>query len=97
MPGASTDALVLKLKKNNRLDQDDVLAIEQLPIKTKRIAAHHYFVREGERPSESCPLIEGFAFRSKLTPDGIRQILSIHIPGDILTFKACTCMSWIMT
>jgi CRP-like cAMP-binding protein len=83
MPGTFSAALVLKLKKNNRLDQDDVLAIEQVPIKTECIAAHHYLVREGDRPSESCLIMEGFAFRSKLTPDGNRQIFSIDVPGDI--------------
>lgn len=83
MPGASTAALILKIKKSNRLDQDDFLAIERLPLQSKRVAAHHCFVRDGDRPSESCLIIDGFAFRSKLTPDGARQILSIHIPGEI--------------
>lgn len=83
MPGTLSDALVLKLKTNNRLDQDDVLAIEQLPIKTRRVAAHNYFAREGDRPSEACLIMEGFVFRSKLTPDGARQIFSIDVPGGI--------------
>lgn len=83
MVGTSAATLILKLKKNNRLDHDDVLAIQQLPIHSKRVAAHHRFVRDGDRPSESCLIMEGFAFRSKLTPDGNRQILSIDVPGDI--------------
>ncbi|WP_456769755.1 hypothetical protein [Bradyrhizobium sp. USDA 3650] len=28
-------------------------------------------------------IVEGFAFRSKTTADGERQVLSLHIPGDI--------------
>lgn len=83
MPDTSAAALILKLKKDNRLDQDDILAIERLPIQSRRFDAHHCFVRDGARPSQSCLIIDGFAFRSKITPEGIRQILSIHIPGEI--------------
>ncbi|WP_375160177.1 Crp/Fnr family transcriptional regulator [Bradyrhizobium sp. RDT46] len=83
MPGTLTAALVQKLSKVNRLDQDDILAIQQLPIHSKRVAAQHRVVRDGDRPSESCLIVDGFAFRSKLTQDGQRQILSLHIPGEI--------------
>lgn len=83
MPATSAAALILKLTKNNRLDHDDITAIEQLPIQNKHVAAHHCIARDADRPSESCLIIEGFAFRSKFTPSGIRQILSIHIPGEI--------------
>ncbi|MFK4385150.1 Crp/Fnr family transcriptional regulator [Bradyrhizobium sp. USDA 223] len=88
MPNTLTDALVLKLKKSNRLDRDDILAIQQLPIRGQQVMAHHCFVREGDRPSESCLIVDGFAFRSKLTPDGRRQILSLHIPGEIPDLQA---------
>ena len=40
-------------------------------------------VREGDRPSECCLVLEGFAYRYKLTQEGKRQIFSFHIPGDI--------------
>jgi len=32
-------------------------------------------------------LLEGFAFRQKLTGDGARQIVSVHVPGDPLDFQ----------
>ncbi|WP_441268104.1 hypothetical protein AB7G19_22385 [Bradyrhizobium sp. 215_C5_N1_1] len=83
MPGTVTAALVLKLKNTNRLTQGDILAIEQLPLQSKRVVAHHPIVRDGDRPSQSCLIVDGFAFRSKLTPDGKRQVLSLHIPGEI--------------
>jgi CRP-like cAMP-binding protein len=40
-------------------------------------------VRDGDVPSESCLLIEGFMHRYKMLPDGRRQILAFHTPGDI--------------
>lgn len=97
MRDTSTAALILKLKKNNWLDEDDIVAIQHLPIEIKRVAAHNCFVRDGDRPSESCLIIDGFAFRSKFTPDGKRQILSIHIPGEIPDLQSLHRMSWTMT
>jgi CRP-like cAMP-binding protein len=83
MAGPIAAALVRKLKQTNRLNEGDILALEQLPIKSKRVGAQYRIVRDGDRPSESCLIADGFAFRSKFTPNGMRQILSIHIPGEI--------------
>ena len=83
MPGNLTAALIEKLIKDNRLDGDDVRAVQQLPIEVKRVRAQNRVASDGDRPSVSCLILEGFAFRSKLTPDGQRQILSLHIPGEI--------------
>ena len=40
-------------------------------------------MREGDRPTRCCLLIEGFACRYSMTGDGKRQIVSFHIPGEI--------------
>lgn len=39
--------------------------------------------RQGDHSEECCLLAAGFLFRSITTPDGERQILSLHIPGEI--------------
>ena len=59
----------------------DVLA--NLPGTTRHYEAHHDIVRQGDRPSVVCLLIEGMACRYKHSIDGKRHILSFHIPGDI--------------
>jgi CRP-like cAMP-binding protein len=46
-----------------------------------------YVFREGDRPERCAILVSGYAFRHKLTGDGERQILSLHIPGDALDFQ----------
>jgi CRP-like cAMP-binding protein len=79
----TTERLVHKLQISTLLDADDVKAIERLPVNVRDLAAHTAIVREGERPAQCCMLIEGFVCRSKTTDAGKRQILSIHIPGDI--------------
>ncbi|ETR76311.1 transcriptional regulator [Afipia sp. P52-10] len=78
-----TASLVKRMRFSEELDDDDVLAIETLPIAVKDFADNQHVVSDGEQPTQCCLLIEGFAVRAKTTKDGGRQILSIHIPGDI--------------
>src|SRR3954471_13589982 len=77
------DALVTKLTATNVLNGDDIRAILALPVRSRRLGPHEAVAQDGTKPSECCLLGEGFAYRSKNTPDGQRQILSIHIPGEI--------------
>ena len=62
-------------------DEKDVLRTVSGTIKT--VGRRQDLVREGDRPSECCLVLEGFAYRYKLTQEGKRQIFSFHIPGDI--------------
>lgn len=41
-------------------------------------------VREGDRPTTSMLVIDGFSSRYRDAPDGGRQITAIHIPGDFV-------------
>jgi len=78
-----SERLIRRLTVSTPLDAADLEAIARLPMIVKDLPAQAAIVREGERPSQCCLLIEGFACRSKTTDVGKRQILSIHIPGDI--------------
>lgn len=79
----ATERLLRKLQLRTSLEADDVEALERLPVMMKEVAAHSAIVREGERPIQCCLVIDGFLCRSKTTDAGKRQILSIHIPGEI--------------
>jgi CRP-like cAMP-binding protein len=83
MTGNLATALITKLTVSNTLDGDDIRAIQRLPIRARNMKAREVIVRDGERPTECCLLADGFAFRSKMTADGGRQVLSLHIPGEI--------------
>jgi CRP-like cAMP-binding protein len=83
MTGPLTTALITKLTASNALDGEDIQTIQRLPIRIRQLDAQKTIVADGERPTECCLLAEGFAFRSKTTFDGLRQILSVHIPGEI--------------
>ena len=69
------------------LGEADQAAILALPYVLKTIEPQGYIVREGDVPRLTAVLATGFAFRQKLTGDGDRQILSLHVPGDPLDFQ----------
>jgi CRP-like cAMP-binding protein len=78
-----TDALTRKLESIGELSDADREAIATLPLRVKQLRAEEDAVRQGDVPSESCLLIEGFMHRYQMLPDGRRQILAFHTAGDI--------------
>jgi len=76
-------ALVRRLRTSSGVSEEEIEEINALPITVKDYAAERAVVRDGERATECCLIIDGFCVRSKTIPDGKRQILSIHIPGEI--------------
>jgi len=76
-------AMLRRLNTVTGLDEADIAAIRALPIIVRQWEAGRPIVSDGDRPMECCLVIEGFCVRAKTTVSGKRQILSIHIPGDI--------------
>ena len=88
MPNPSIlSVMVRKLETRSPLDEEDRAAILALPFQLEASERLTYFVREGERPTRCCVLLSGFAFRQKVTVDGARQILSLHVPGDLVDLQ----------
>jgi CRP-like cAMP-binding protein len=75
--------LVRKLDSIFALTEAERQALLALPMQVRELRTDQDLVREGDKPSQCCVLLEGFAFRYKLVGDGKRQILSFHIPGDV--------------
>ncbi len=75
--------LVRKLESIVDLDEADREALGRLPLTVRVLPADTDIVRQGDRPSQCCLLLEGLACRYLTTEEGKRQILSFHIPGDI--------------
>jgi CRP-like cAMP-binding protein len=75
--------LIRKLLSISPLSGDEKDCLATLPLASKSFPADHDIVREGDRPSECCLVIEGFVCRYKLTVAGKRQIFSFHLPGDL--------------
>lgn len=84
---AHVDAFIAKLETRERLEEGEREAIRALPQKLVRLEQHAQVVTEGQRPTHCCMVAEGMAFRSKLSQGGRRQILSFHVPGDMVDLQ----------
>ncbi len=76
-----------KLEAHLALSASDRSEILALPHNMRRLEAQSYTMREGDRPDKCAVLLSGCAFRHKLTGEGARQIMALHIPGDALDFQ----------
>jgi CRP-like cAMP-binding protein len=83
----SISVLARKLNRLVRLDSDDIRGLEDLPLRAERVHRFDQLVREGERPDNCCLLVRGYACRYKETVGGSRQIVSFHLPGDLLDIQ----------
>ncbi len=82
------DLLLRKLETHSPLGEEDQRAILALPYTLKTLESQSYTIREGDPPEACAVLVSGFAYRQKLTGDGARQIVAIHIPGEPLDFQS---------
>lgn len=75
--------LFQRLETTAGAGSEDLLALKALPYSLRQFRANQTISSDGNRPSECCLIVDGFCVRSKTIADGRRQILSIHIPGDL--------------
>jgi CRP-like cAMP-binding protein len=76
--------LIRKLERRDVLSGEEKQALKSAVARVKEARMDEDLVREGDRPSESTLLLEGFAARYKLLRNGRRQITALHIPGDFV-------------
>jgi CRP-like cAMP-binding protein len=77
------DFMIRKLRHTTELDDADIVDVLRLAVTVKDVPADTPIIREGDKPFNCCLLIKGYCVRSKTTEQGKRQILSVHIPGDM--------------
>ncbi|HEX8164898.1 MAG TPA: Crp/Fnr family transcriptional regulator [Beijerinckiaceae bacterium] len=85
LPSSNPDLhpLIRKLDSIFDLTAEERHGIAKLQVTIRNLKADQDIVRDGDRPSQCCLILEGFAFRYKALEGGKRQIFSFHIPGDI--------------
>lgn len=76
--------LIRKLERFGPLPDEGRRALEGLPLAAEPVVADRDLFHEGEHPRHCLLLLAGLACRYKTTEDGRRQILSFHLPGDLL-------------
>lgn len=79
--------MVRKLALWNDLTAADGAAILALPFIERELRANQYIVWERDTPQNACLLLAGFAFRHKEAGHGGRQIMSIHMKGDVVDLQ----------
>jgi CRP-like cAMP-binding protein len=81
------DRTVRKFATRVSLDQQDRQALLDLPYQVRTLDQARYLVREGDHPPGATLILSGLAIRHKVTVEGARQILSVHIPGDFVDLE----------
>ena len=81
---ATLDGMAAKFVKRAPLNDAEQAALRNLPFRVRTCEAGIYLVREGAPTSECALILNGFAFRHKLTIEGDRQIVSLHMDGDFV-------------
>ncbi|MGZ8312309.1 MAG: Crp/Fnr family transcriptional regulator [Allosphingosinicella sp.] len=75
--------LIQKLKGVVDLPPEDLAAIDAMCLeRVRRVPARRDIIRDGDEPEDVYLIVEGWAARYKVLPDGSRQILAFLIPGD---------------
>ena len=81
------ERVLRRLEARGPLSEEDRAAVLGLPFTPRTLEPAAYLVREGEVPENCAILLSGFAYRHKVTGEGERQIMSIHMPGEFLDLQ----------
>ena len=77
-----------RYEKRAPLSNEARAAFLALPYKLKSYNRHMHLVSEGERSDSAQLILDGLVYRHKVTADGRRQILSVHMRGDFIDLDA---------
>jgi CRP-like cAMP-binding protein len=69
------------------LDDDERRALLGLPHVVRELNANQVLVWDGDRRHQACLIVSGFAYRHKVAGNGGRQILSVHMKGDLIDLQ----------
>ncbi|UZK65826.1 Crp/Fnr family transcriptional regulator [Sphingomonas sp. M1-B02] len=71
-----------RLRGHGPLTEDEVALLTAACQSTRELPAGFHLIREGDCPDPVFVMLEGWAFRYKILPDGGRQIIAFMLPGD---------------
>jgi CRP-like cAMP-binding protein len=79
--------LVEKLAYRSELTAEDRAAIMALPFTLRVMERGQFIVRERELARHSCVMLAGYSIRSKIVATGDRQIVAIHMKGEVVDLQ----------
>lgn len=81
------EPMLRKLRLWARLDADDEQALLDLPHEIVTVAKQRTLITEGDAVAHCWLLLAGFCVRFKIVGNGGRQIVSIHMLGDMVDLQ----------
>ena len=73
---------IKKLQRLATLSESDIAVLKEASSRPRTYAAKQDLIREGDRPGPVFIILEGWACRYKILPNGTRQIIAFLLPGD---------------
>ena len=87
LSGRPLAPLVERLSRLSPLSTAERESLLSLPHAIRSLAASGHIARDGDRVESCTLLLSGFAYRYKITGEGARQIISVHIAGELLDLQ----------
>ena len=84
---STLEPLVEKLAYRAELNSDDRAAIRALPFALRTMERGQFVVRERDIAKQSCLMLSGYSVRSKHVATGDRQIVAIHMKGEMVDLQ----------
>ena len=81
------ELMVRRLERRSPLGDADRAALLQLPHIVRRLSPGAHIIRDGDTPEYCCIILSGFAHRYKITGEGARQIISIHMAAEFVDLQ----------
>ncbi len=88
LPAQQSSVFIDKLKLRSHLSDDDAKRLAAIVARPEAIAAGTHLAWPGERTDRVSILLDGWACRYKSDARGERQIVAIHLPGDMIDLHA---------
>lgn len=77
------EMMIRKLRQHSELPNENIEALRSIIAPVRNLPENSAICREGDLSTRCCVILSGFAYRSKVSEEGKRQILSFHIAGDM--------------
>jgi CRP-like cAMP-binding protein len=81
--GHSAEVLVRKLSRYASLNPSEIELLRAIPAVQESLAPGSELLAEGELMDNSRVMLSGWACRTRVLPDGRRQIFEFILPGDL--------------
>ena len=79
----TNNAFIRKLDRWEHLSDADRATLEAISRRVETVERYRQLIQEGDDPRVVFLLLEGWAIRYKVLPNGKRQIVAILLPGDL--------------